>query len=206
MKAIKVWLSPYLKDMRDRGVVTSTSLYKSLEKQIDIYKELKRKFKAAERANLIHKLLDAMIEWTLAKHPQETTCRKGCAYCCYMNVDVTWDEAQLLLETKEPDWSRATTQLAGHDNIKYDERACVYLNDDRSCGVYDQRPMACRKYLVISDPELCNIETNPKGDVLVVGINQVEILTSGMMTAASDSGSMAEMLLKVSQFNKRNLK
>ncbi len=64
----------------------------------------------------------------------------------------------------------------------------------------DNRPTSCRKYLVVSDPALCNIDdTKNTGDVEVLGLREPEVIASAIMTAA-DKGPMATMLLKARKF------
>ena len=36
------------------------------------------------------------------------------------------------------------------------DRACAFLGADGACAVYDVRPNACRKLLVVSDPARCD--------------------------------------------------
>jgi Fe-S-cluster containining protein len=45
--------------------------------------------------------------------------------------------------------------------------ACPFLENE-SCGIYDERPLRCREYLVVSDPKYC--EHPDRGGVEVVGI------------------------------------
>lgn len=40
-------------------------------------------------------------------------------------------------------------------------KRCVFLADDNSCSIYHARPGACRRYFVVSKPELC-MPTNTK--------------------------------------------
>jgi Fe-S-cluster containining protein len=37
------------------------------------------------------------------------------------------------------------------------DQACVFLGEDQACTVYESRPDACRKLLVMSDPRHCDV-------------------------------------------------
>lgn len=88
-------------------------------------------------------------------------CKAGCSHCCYMAVNVTYQEAEAI--------SKATgkpLQALGHDsdkttdeeNIKrYEGTPCPFLVDNQ-CSIYDVRPFSCRAhYSVDSDNLLCKI-------------------------------------------------
>lgn len=195
------WVSPYLKDLRDQGKLTGEQMAMMLDKYVMLYKDMKKKFKAIERARMMHAYLDNLISQIFKDHPTERACKKGCSYCCHVDVEITWDEAALLLETKEPDWAKVERQNSG-EKLQYRERACVFLGEGGACTVYNERPMACRKYFVTGDPEHCNADKNPSNDVLVVALREPEVFASGMMTAGN-VGKMPEMLLKVKRFLNR---
>ncbi len=123
------------------------------------------------------------------------SCRAGCAACCHQSVPVTPLEAFALLETVEAmpaaerevieaRFARVAQQIeeAGlGPTLDWNERedasrarrayitawiACPLLKDDGLCGIYEERPFACREHLVTSDPEHCS-EQN-RGTVVTV--------------------------------------
>jgi len=63
--------------------------------------------------------------------------------------------------------------------------ACPFLEDDDSCGIYEDRPFVCREYLVTSHREFC-------GDPLEAPVETVPMLASlaaaSMEAAAEISG------------------
>jgi Fe-S-cluster containining protein len=91
-------------------------------------------------------------------------CQKGCSYCCEHFVGIMPVEGVLLRAYAAElglaiDEARLGRQ-AGRTEQTWREldptdRRCVFLQEDGSCGVYDHRPMACRKFLVIDDPIKC---------------------------------------------------
>ena len=94
-------------------------------------------------------------------------CRRGCDRCCRVPVEIWPHEAALLAETVrktgvELDQARLERQ-ARHTAGTWRQQpaadtTCVFLGGDGACRVYEVRPNACRKLLVLSDPALCDPE------------------------------------------------
>lgn len=154
----------------------------------------------------VHEVTDEHVAHMLAtsKHGPEVQCRKGCAACCHLYVDVFPQEAQLLLEFArdqgiEIDEARLARQATKTDatwhELPPEDQRCVFLGDDRACRVYEHRPGACRKYAVKNDPDLCDMHKHPGGRVAIVFSVEAEIIHSAAMTTYG-AGSMAAMLLK----------
>lgn len=160
-------------------------------------------------AYTIHELVDARVA-TMRRtsvHGKEVQCRKGCAHCCHLNVGIFPHEAALLLALaqeagNEIDEARLQRQAAKDDDTWHElapeDRRCVFLAEDRTCRVYEHRPNACRKYLVKTDPALCDMQKYPGGQVGIVFDIEAEIIHSAAMTVYG-AGNMATMLLKASQ-------
>ena len=70
---------------------------------------------------------------------------------------------------------------------------------EKTCMVYQFRPMACRKYYVSNDPELCDLDNN-KEDVSVFYDLHVESVYEALVEVCEyvglSSGTMEEILLK----------
>jgi len=101
-------------------------------------------------------------------------CRKGCAHCCHGPVEIWPHEAALLLETAraagmELDQARLERQSQyTMDTWRQQpaaDRACGFLGGDGRCKVYEFRPNACRKLLVVTDPALCDADKHPPASV-----------------------------------------
>lgn len=157
----------------------------------------------------VHKLIDEEMQRMLATSPyaHQVKCRKGCAACCHMRVDIFPQEAALLRSYAreagiEIDEARLQRQAATDDSTWHElppeDRRCVFLDDDRACRVYEHRPGACRKYLVKTDPDRCDMDKYPGGQVGVVFSVQAEIIHSAAMTVYG-AGSMADELLRAAE-------
>lgn len=131
----------------------------------------------AMRATYEH--VDAATERAAA----DVSCRKGCAACCRQLTGATLIEAAHIADTypeevrarlpvirehvaaldrhgdtlgisnMDPGDPRARQPLA--DAWWAEKRRCAFLQGDDTCSIYEARPLACRLWLVRSDPALC---------------------------------------------------
>lgn len=102
------------------------------------------------------------IEQALAHTSPEAwpACRAGCAFCCAIPVAVSAPEALYIaaylretlsikaLATLRTDLQARMEERQGWavDARHAHKRFCVFLGDDRQCGIYPIRPLACRGY------------------------------------------------------------
>jgi len=108
-------------------------------------------------------LLDALLdEW--APRIGRPTCGPGCSNCCErMTVLITAPEALALARTTRDRWSGRVARLTVRTEDSPDEArnalleqgSCVFLESDGNCGVYEQRPDACRACHVWHEPWYC---------------------------------------------------
>lgn len=153
-----------------------------------------------------HQLIDKEIEKTLgAETGEKPICQRGCAHCCYVEVDITDFEAELLAKLIEHykieiDMTRLALQgsVQRWKQLAYKERKCVFLGDDNACRIYDHRPMACRKYFVgRGEPEKCSGEKYPNGQVDVYSIGLVEAIASALYSRQAPGPLPKKLLSKI---------
>lgn len=139
-------------------------------------KQLEKEFKQVwgSPRNLDHKadrLLDIFERLTALISPV-SACKKGCSHCCYQAVTIfDWEADRIAKFSK-----RKRTEFAGlrdksvlgarDKSIElYTGKVCLFLADGR-CSIYEVRPIACRLHLNLGDdPAVCDIITDPEGDV-----------------------------------------
>lgn len=144
---------------------------------------------------------------------KEITCKKGCSFCCYLNVDITSEEAELLLayadEFELPiDLEKLERQSKFRETNwieqKFSDRKCIFLSDKGECNAYEVRPLSCRNHLVASNPKNCDTNEHNGARIKKVNIWQVELITSAILTI-SETGNMATMLLKAKKENEKTV-
>ena len=144
------------------------------------------------------------IDKALASGDAVISCRKGCAHCCYLEVDVSHEEALMLRELLDQglniDKDRLTKQALVKDWKKLDhkDRKCVFLDTDNSCSIHEFRPGSCRNHLVVSPPEDCDTLTKDGAQVQYVAITQADIPIMAAWNSG-DSGRLATKLLNLIQ-------
>lgn len=176
-------------------------IFQEIEHHVEVYKKIRDK----EYLSGIYSFLKAVDEINETEVDFErASCKKGCAHCCRINVDISEDEAILLREFCTDEKVDIDEEyLENQKNILSDERAfseykdCVFLDKEtQACKVYEARPVACRKYFVTSNPDRCNFTKYPKSIVSVLVNLKAEIIASAVCNASA-GGNMATMILKV---------
>ena len=123
-----------------------------------------------------HLAIDGVLERDREKSAGggDIKCRKGCSHCCHGPVEIWPQEAALLVEIAREagiDMDEARLERQSRHNVDSwrqqpaADTACVFLGDDGACKVYEFRPNACRKLLVVTDPSLCDARKHPPDSV-----------------------------------------
>lgn len=177
----------------------------ALDFYIKQYKDGSKEVDAPSLIRSFHIALDEAIEAkkelmpTLAK---DVKCESGCSFCCYCKVDISRDEAKLMKAAIEEgklkiDMARLVRQVVCTSKktwgrLALEEKRCVFLDDSDLCEIYEYRPAACRKLLVITDPDLCNLKAVQKVGRFVDW--HIEVIASAILNG-SKCGTLPEMLL-----------
>lgn len=135
---------------------------------------------------------------------RKVSCKSGCSACCYIGVRATRQEAQVLAKRINDGLSVDVARLRAQDAagefaedyaaLPREVRKCVFLADGK-CRVYDVRPMACRKYMVRSDPALCDTEKSPGGRVAIVVAWEAEVFYNAAL-GVLDTNPLSRALLQ----------
>ena len=120
-------------------------------------------------------------------------CSKGCAHCCHIRAVCTEIEAEVAVDyAKEKGLLIDIDRLEKQKDLDVTQymfsphKRCVFLQADNTCGIYPVRPMACRKYFVVSDPDLCDTTKYPKQETLVVNDLAMSFPTIGLLQSYDD--------------------
>ena len=124
--------------------------------------QLSRLQPGPERATWIHQQIDLEMAKT---DRSQVTCRKGCGACCYLEKQITLDEAEILVQQMKSrvliDRKLLRQQVEKINegqkwgSVNHQKNRCIFLGKDQACTVYESRPAVCRKHQVTSPPEEC---------------------------------------------------
>jgi len=161
-----------------------------------------------ERAQFVH---DAVDDYNLEvfAHPlvkELVACKVGCSACCHTQVSITEDEAELLsqkvLSGIKIDYALLRKQMdakneeISFNKLSYEERKCVFLGDDQTCQVYDDRPSVCRTNAVLGSPIQCspNVASGEKQSLRLVKTSKADMAIMASFILSRSSGTLANML------------
>jgi len=123
-----------------------------------------------------HMAMDELLQRDRAKNPgsENIQCGKGCNHCCREAVEIWPQEAALLAGVvRDTGMTLDMARLERQSQFTVDtwrqqpmaDKACLFLGSDGACTVYESRPNACRKLLVVTDPALCDAEQSKPDSV-----------------------------------------
>lgn len=193
--------------LRDRSLDERAATAEMIDQYIEKIQEVAE---AGLSTIEVSRVIQQSADDFLAEGKRESTesagiqCGKGCAYCCQQVVAITQSEAMQLITV-----AKVTGIVIDQDRLKRqapyreedwsdqpaEDRACLFLKDNL-CQVYENRPLSCRKYFVISPPTYCDNITHPKHPVITWFDFQTELLTTAAFTV-QPTGFMPQMLLNV---------
>jgi Fe-S-cluster containining protein len=147
-----------------------------------IYDRYTAEFRAADNqiapviARSTHIAMDDLLQRDRAKDmgSDNIRCSKGCSHCCHEAVEIWPQEAALLAGVvHETGMKLDMARLERQSQFTVDtwrqqpiaDKACLFLGSDGACTVYESRPNACRKLLVVTDPALCDAEKSKPDSV-----------------------------------------
>ncbi len=110
---------------------------------------------ARRAARFLNRLLDKSLE---AASTPRVACHGGCWWCCHSFVPVSLPEALILAEAaRERGFAPESVAAVADKTRDLDADArlraripCAFLNGDGACGVYEDRPIACRTLASLS--------------------------------------------------------
>ncbi len=162
-----------------------------------------------ERARFVHNMVDEYNKEVFS-HPllkQFVPCKSGCTACCHTQVSVTDDEADLLADNIANgvaiNYERLAIQAAaGNDSsafykIPYQDRKCVFLDENGACKVYKDRPSVCRTNAVVGEASQCATDNGPQEAIRLVKTPKSDMTIVGSFAVATTSGTLPMMLSKV---------
>jgi len=106
-----------------------------------------------------------------------TRCTLGCAACCHQNPrglsgletllvlraarrHEDWPALQAAFQKEAKAWRvrvEASGEAVAMAGTKRDSVRCPLLDESNRCRVYEDRPVACRMFYALTDPEWCDV-------------------------------------------------
>lgn len=168
---------------------------------IKLFKSAKEKGKLRESVYFARAAAEEKMQQQKLVQPEQASqikCRKGCSFCCHQRIGVSKTEASLLADEVRKglkidlDKVRLRSSWSLNEWIKNPKDSkCVFLGDEGECRVYNERPLVCRTYHVVSDPALCDGDQKIQMYVFA----EAEAITTALLTV-DEGGSIDEMLSK----------
>jgi len=117
-----------------------------------------------------------------SKETDKIACHKGCGFCCRQvapSSRIEWNEIEkyiiennlketILEKNKDTisewqtylrdNWSEIMKNGQKPYNDWLGKKNCIFLDDDKSCGIHEVRPLICR---VVTSTSVCTSFTNP---------------------------------------------
>ena len=154
------------------------------ERQADIAKAaVEQQGSARRRLKVARQLVD---EFARTIEPL-AACRRGCAHCCHIKVEMTEIEAeQLGAAIKRRPNAKYSYMVDDVDAYNYNT-PCPFLAKDHSRSIYEHRPFACRKHHNLDQDEVfCRLDVPPSfnAGVLKVRPNAAMFAYWGAMTSS----------------------
>lgn len=158
------------------------------------------------RAKLLHYLIDEFNREVFSEPLVKalSPCKAGCTACCHTQVSVTSDEAALLfsqiLKGTEIDQDRLEKQMACENDstkfyqLSYEERRCIFLDDNGHCRVYELRPAVCRTNAVLGSPDQCRIENESNKQQVLVKTSKSDMAIYAAYTHSPLNGTLPFMI------------
>jgi len=138
------------------------------------------------------------------KHPnkESISCKKGCSFCCHINVDIFPEEAEIILDEIGMIDKEQIEHLKEQIGLDVMERpliknsACVFLKSGQ-CSIYDVRPINCRKFFVINNPLECDATKSENHFIQVQCILDMEIIHCFLASVLGNQIGMSEAFLNL---------
>jgi len=141
-----------------------------------------------ETTREVYRAVDGFFNAAPDENKKDIQCKAGCTHCCYIEIDVSRDEAAAILafcreKGLTVDKEYLEQQVAAGRKTFSAVSRCAFLKDNL-CSIYEVRPVACRKHWVNTDPALCDFSGNTANAVGNYFDINTEILASAMLQVA----------------------
>lgn len=172
----------------------------------DILKKLKKISSPVKRARYFHKEVNRKLSLLFKSSvvQKHISCRKGCSACCHTQVSVSDDEAALLVKLVENglkiDLEKLKVQALSSKSsstwysLPFGQRSCVFLDENKECSVYNDRPSVCRTNHVVGDPKDCSTEDGIVNSVQLLNTFEADMVVMAGFASCKKNGALPNMV------------
>lgn len=192
--------------LRQTGLASDLDFRLKLEQLIERYSDQFSKASKMDKLVAIkgfYNLIDENINNIGPEIQSKIQCKKGCSYCCHIPVTISRAEADYIgYYCKKNNITISKKYLkkqlrTPEAEIAYSSHsACVFLQN-KICSIYPARPFNCRRYLIFSDPKICNVKAGKAKPEGFFDYN-IDAIISGVFSRSQPS-RLPEMLLPYSK-------
>jgi Fe-S-cluster containining protein len=139
-------------------------IFEEIKNKFPEFQEIYEKHGSLEVVNYAHQYIDAYLE--KSKLFEKASCKGlGCSFCCHSviygsEIEMDYIKHNIKLLKIKPNKRRSKLQNSVKDEskLKWVDKACPYLTDDKKCSIYEFRPIVCRTHNSTENPDNCNKE------------------------------------------------
>ena len=186
-----------------------------MRSSIDYYLEQFEYIKNSKGENYtlleIYKLIDDINSKNIKKRTEKEgktpSCRKGCSFCCNIQVVCTELEVNLIIKYIKDNNIILTDEEKNRlkEQSKYNLRSdvekyilnpykkCVFLKNNE-CSIYPIRPLSCRNYFVYNDPKLCDTDNKNGNGRVEIDFNLESIAVILTILRLSKENTLSKLL------------
>jgi uncharacterized protein len=133
-------------------------------------------------------------------YPEVISCKKKCSACCHTEVSATSDEAELLYSKIKKGLPISLERLKNQNlsgawyQKSFESRACIFLDAEQTCIVYEDRPAVCRVNFVTSPPSTCDTQDGTVKPQRLVMIEKAHLLMAAVFFHSKKSGTLSQLI------------
>jgi len=123
---------------------------------------------------ILCKKVSEKFEQIQKKYSQHLSCGRGCSQCCVRDITVN-DVERAVIAAYLHLHPQVRMQLELEKKAGPEENKCEFLLRDRSCAIYESRPIVCRSHgvpLNLSEREAGNTPAERQIDVCPLNFSQ----------------------------------
>ena len=114
----------------------------------------------------------------------QTTCVKGCHFCCYGKIDMSSMEATYVVSYIHQMGIMINKAKSKRQNnvefekLAYRDKKCLMISKQGECMIYEARPMVCRIHNSVVEPERCEEKNGPINSIIARTAESFAMMTA----------------------------